>query len=192
MEYSPGASSGVAEKIIAGGSGHQRDVFGGRLEPAAAVESGERDAAPVNIYGANGFAIHVHAHHHCGILFDFADLIERDVVGEAGHQRGPKAQRAEIAGGEARDHEKYRAADYQRANRDENGSERDGAMQAIGRGAFGIERRSGGARGAAADFESDECGNGNQEENAEGNQECGVHGENCRREHARDGEHGHE
>ena len=74
-------------------------------EPAVAVEIREDDAAPVDVRGAGGIAIHADAHHHGGVFLDLADFAERDVVAEAGHQGGLKIQRAQVAGGEARNHE---------------------------------------------------------------------------------------
>src|SRR5579862_2317243 len=132
-----------------------------RRRPALSVKRRERDAAPPQSRiadGRSGF----HAHHDGGILFDFADLAEFDVVAESAHQRWLHAGAAKIAGAETREEEKQRAA-----NRDGAESYADG-----GRGKRSCEPlllrgthdcyRCGPAT-TAAQLHPDKCGDGEQE-----------------------------
>ena len=112
-----------AEAIDAGGIWEERDALVSGSEPAASVEIGEDDAAPVHAFAAGRFAVNVNAHDDGVALLDFADFAEGDVVAEAGHQFGLQAERAEIAGGEARQGEKDYSADGERADGDECGGE---------------------------------------------------------------------
>ena len=111
------------EAIDAGGIWEESDVLVSGGEPAAAVEIREHDAAPVHAFAAGRFAVNVDTHDDGVALLDFADFAEGDVVGEAGHQFGLQAERAEIAGGEARQSEENYCADGERADGDERGSE---------------------------------------------------------------------
>ena len=96
-------------------------MFARRREPAPAIEIGEHDAAPVNAFGEAGIAVNMNAHDDRAALLDFADFAEGDVVAETGHQFRLQVQRAQVASGDARQHEKNHGADEQRADGDQRG-----------------------------------------------------------------------
>ena len=65
-----------------------------------------------------GIAVDVNAHYDGAAFLDFADFAQSHVVAEAGHQCWLQIQRAQVARGEARNHEENHGADEQRADGD--------------------------------------------------------------------------
>ena len=143
----------------------------------------------MNSFGELGIAVNVNAHHDRAAFFDFADFAQGDVVAEAGHQFRLQVQRAQIAGGDARQHEKNHSADEQRADGDQRGRQAQRAIQAMRERRARFERGRNGIVRAAANFQRDECGHGQHQKNCQRDQESGFDGEDRRSQHAGDRQH---
>ena len=156
-----------------------RGIVIGR-EPAAAVEIGECDAAPVDVGGARGIAIDLDAHHHGGVFLDFADCAEGDAVAEAGHQSGLNVDGAHVAGREAGNYEEECGTDDERANCDKNRGETERAIQFLGERSAWLKSGRDSPLRTAANLKRDKGGDSQHEENRERNQKARFDGKNRR------------
>src|SRR2546421_938036 len=120
-----------------------------RRSPPPPVKGRERDAPP-----AQPVVIHrltrLHAHYYCRIPFDFADLTELDVFGEAGHKRRAEAGAAEISGAETRKKEKQHATKDDGSDRHAQSRKTQRAIQSSIALGVQMESRRDGADGSAA------------------------------------------
>ena len=160
--------------------------------PAAAVESGQGDAAPMDGVGDRRSALHLNAHDHRGAAFDLADLAELYVLGEAGDKRGLEIEAREKAGVEARQDKEDAGAGNHGAQGNGRRGDAQGGMQAARHGSADLERRRRGALRASPHLEANKGGNRQHQVHEEKDQEGGVHGQNCGGQHGGKAQHGQE
>ena len=120
-----------------------------RRSPPPPVKGRERNAPPAQPV-VTDWLTRLHAHYYCGIPFDFADLTELDVFGEAGHKRRAEAGAAEISGAETRKKEKQHATKDDGSDRHAQSRKTQRAIQSSIALGVQMESRRDGADGSAA------------------------------------------
>src|SRR5439155_21100599 len=145
--------------------------------PPPPVERRERTAPPAQPVVTHRLS-RLHAHHYCGILFDFADLTKLDVFGEAAHERGAEAGAAEVPGAETRKKEKQHATKNDGSGGHAKSGKTQRAIQSSIAPGVQMESRRDGSDGSAAYFHSNESGNTKQEKDEKKNEEGGIDGKN--------------
>src|SRR5262249_55652947 len=144
---------------------------------ASPIEICQRNATPAELVVIHRGA-GLHAHHHGGVLLDFADLAKLDLVGEARHQRGIHAGAAQVAGTEAREEKEEQAAGNHCSGRHAN----DCSAERAGEGALSLvwirDLRGHCVSRAAPQFERSECGDSKQQIDEKENEKRCVDREN--------------
>lgn len=153
-----------------------------------AVEGGEGNSPPAK-HGVRNGGARLDAHNHGGVFLDFADFAQFDAVGEAAHEVGLQASAGKVARVYAGKKEKEDGAKDNSTERNAQGGEGESAVEAAFTEGVGMEWRRDGARGAAADFKSDESSHRKNQEGEKETKEVGVDGEDSSGEHARKGKH---